>query len=486
MKFKSGLICLLITAGIIPWLMTGCLKPVKYAGELDTQKVETTYGDIALSGEVYDRWWEKYGDAALNEYVRLVLEESPTLQNAYLKLLDSELSIKQAHSGYYPNLTFNAGAGYGGQVSENSSSDPNYNLGLTLSYEIDLWGKVRAQSLVSELSQASVQDSAESAALSLVANVVTNWFNIQYYRDRKALIEQLLAISESYYELVQEYYRTGQTNGMDVLEQHQQLETLRATLKELDTNIRITQHSLEILSGGKARPEVEGSLPQAIDVGGTVDADQLLLTRPDLRTAKRSAQKADAQIVIALADRLPSLRLSASLSFRSASITELFQRLMWDLAASFSASLFDGFQKTTAIDRARITYITERYSYALAVMNAIAEVEQAILKLQLREQQLTDAQAQLERQKEILEVSRQYFINGNLDYSRVLAALKSMISASQSELEARRTLLLAQIDLFKAMGGSTWLKETSEQGAKRARERLEQLKDGKEKSDESS
>ena len=141
--------------------MTGCLKPVKYAGELDTQKVETTYGDIALSGEVYDRWWEKYGDAALNEYVRLVLEESPTLQNAYLKLLDSELSIKQAHSGYYPYLTFNAGAGYGGQVSENSSSDPNYNLGLTLSYEIDLWGKVRAQSLVSELSQASVQDSAE-------------------------------------------------------------------------------------------------------------------------------------------------------------------------------------------------------------------------------------------------------------------------------------------------------------------------------------
>lgn len=464
---------------------TGCFSSVKYSAELDEQKIEQHYGDIALPGDVRDKWWEAYGDAELNKFVEIVLKESPTLQSAYLKLLDSELSLKQTRAGYYPSLTFSAGAGYGGQVSENSSADPSYNLGLSLSYEIDLWGRVRAENYISELSHQSVQDSAESAALSLVANVVTNWFTVLYYRDRKALIEQQLEISEQYYALVQDYYRTGQSTGMDVLEQRQQLETLRESLSEIDTNIRITQRTLEILAGGKVTVVADGSLPEAIDVGGTVDVDKLLESRPDLRTSRRNAQKADAQVVIALADRLPTLRLSASLSFRSASITELFKKLMWDLAASFGATIFDGFKKTTAIDRAKLTYITERFSYMTAVMQAVSEVEQAILKLHLREQNLVDARAQLERQKEILEVSRQHFANGDLTYNRVLTALKSMISNSQSELDARRQLLTAQVDLFKAMGGSSWLQQITEQGSKRAHELLESLDNDEDSSEKS-
>ncbi|MBQ9396169.1 MAG: TolC family protein [Proteobacteria bacterium] len=458
---------------------SGCFNSVRYSSELDELKFESRYGDIALPGEVRDKWWEAYGDAELNQFVETVLKESPTLQSAYLKLLDSEISMKQSKAGYYPNLSFSAGVGYGGNISADSKANPSYNLGLNLSYEIDLWGKVKAERYISELSHQSVNDSAESAAISLVANVVTNWFAILYYRDRKKLIEQQLEISEQYYALVQDYYRNGQTTGMDVLEQRQQLETLRESLKEIDTNIRITQRTLEILAGGTVTVVADGSLPEAIDVGGTVDADKLIESRPDLRIAKRNAQKADAQIVIALADRLPTLRLSASLSFRSASITELFKKLLWDIAASFSASIFDGYKKTLAIDRAKITYVSERFSYAVSVMQAMAEVEQAILKLHLKEQNLADARAQLERQKEILEVSRQHFANGDLTYNRVLSALKSMISNSQSELEARRQLLLAQIDLFKAMGGSSWLKNVSEQGSQRAHELLDSLDEDK-------
>lgn len=463
--------------------LTGCFNSVRYSSELDDQKFESHYGDIALPGEVRDKWWEAYGDNELNQFVDTVLKESPTLQSAYLKLLDSEISIKQAKSGYYPNLSFSAGLGYGGNISSESKADPSYSLGLSLSYEVDLWGKVKAERYISELSHQSVLDSAESAAISLVANVVTNWFAILYYRDRKKLIEQQLDISEQYYALVQDYYRTGQSSGMDVLEQRQQLETLRESLNEIDANIRITQRTLEILAGGKYKVKAEGSLPEAIDVGGTVEADKLIELRPDLRIAKRSAQKADAQVVIAIADRLPSLRLSASLSLRSASITELFKRLLWDIAASFSASVFDGYKKTLAIDRAKVAYISERFSYAVSVMQAMAEVEQAILKLRLREQNLVDARAQLDRQKEILEVSRQHFAHGDLTYNRVLSALKNMISNSQSELDARRQLLLAQVDLFKAMGGSSWLKQTSEQGAQRAHELLDSLDDDNDSKD---
>ncbi|MBQ4359539.1 MAG: efflux transporter outer membrane subunit [Proteobacteria bacterium] len=476
-------LCVMILGSVS---LTGCFKPERYSTELDAQKVELSYGDLALGGEVRDRWWEGYGNAELNEFVETVLRENPSLQSAYLRLLDSEIVHKQAEAGYYPNLSFSAGVGYGGTISENSHSDPSYSLGLNLSYEVDLWGKVRAQRRVSELSMQSVQDSAEAAALSLVGNVVNEWFTVLYYRERRELTAQLLEISESYNELVQEYYRNGQTNGMDVLEQRQQLETLRSTLAEIDSNIRVSLHSLSILAGGTVTPSVEGKLPEAIDVGGTVDVSRLIESRPDIRSARRSAQKADAQVVIALADRLPSLRLSASLAFRSSSIVDLFKALLWDVGANFAASIFDGFNKTAAIDRAKISYLSERFSYASTVMQAVAEVEEALLKLRIREQSLKDIQAQLERQREILEVSRQYFASGALDYNRVLSALRSLVSTSQSELEARRALLTAQVALFKSMGGSAWLAKTTEENSQRARERLEALDAKEDKEDKQS
>ena len=474
---SHSILYLILAILLTTTVMTGCFSPAKYTTTLPDQAIELSYGDIALSGEFRDKWWESFGDEELNRFIELVLQESPTLQSAYLKLLDSEYALKQADGSYYPSVTLNAGLGGGGVVYSDPSAQANYNLGISASYEIDIWGKVKAQKLISELSLQSVQDSAESAAITLVGNVVTEWFNVKYYRDRKVLIEQLLKISEDYYDLVQQYYRLGQANGMDVLEQRQQIETLRSNLNEIDSNIRISLHALKILAGNKIEPNIQGSLPEDVEMGGTLDVDRLFEYRPDLRSARRSAEQANAQVVVAIADRLPTLRLSASLNYRNSSIVDLFKTLLWDVGASISAPLFDGFKKSKAIDRAKITYLSQRFSYALAVMNAVAEVEKAILNLKLREQLLVDSRAQLERQKEILEVSRSYFIGGTLTYNRVLTALRGLVSASQSELEARRSLITAQITLYKSMGGNGWLKDTSEKNTQRARDLLKSLDD---------
>ncbi len=460
---------------LISLSLTGCFSPVKYGAKLEQNPTELHYGDLVLTGEVRDRWWEAYGDEALNQFVETVLSENISLQIAYLRLLDAEIALKQAKAGYYPTVSANIGLGYGGNVSEQSMSDPSYSLGASVGYEIDLWGKVRAEAAVSELSMYAAQDSAESAAISLVSNVVTQWFNIQYYKERKALTEQLLELSESYYEIVQQYYQSGQTTGMDVLEQNNQLETLRSTIQTQEMNIRVAERALEILAGGKVRPVVSGNLPQPIDIGGTVDVDALLTRRPDIRSALRSAQQADARVVIAIANRLPTLRLSASLSFRSADITELFKRMIWDLAGNFVASIFDGFKQSTAIDRAKVTYLQQSMAYGVTVMDAVAEVEKALLTLQLREQELTNSQDKLARQTNILDVSRSYYASGLIDYNRILNALKSYISDAQSELDARRSLLLAQLDVFKAMGGGPWIEDVSKAGQEKAKQLFEQL-----------
>jgi len=462
--------CLLVLSMVL-----GCFSPTRYGTPQPTQAMTPRYADLVLEGEVRERWWEAYDDPQLNILIEHILEDNLTLQVAYLRLLDSLLAYEQTKSGYYPTIGFSAGLGGGGRIAEQSRVDPSYNLGLSLSYEVDIWGKIRAEAAISELSSLSAQDAVESAMLSIIGQVVTEWFNVQYYHDRIKLTQQLLEISESYNELVQVYYRAGRATGMDLLEQRDQIETLRSTLLAHETNARLAEQALYLLAGGQRQINVPGSLPEHIDVGGTVDIDQLLERRPDIRAARRTAQQADARVVVALADRLPTLRLSASLSFRSNTLADLFKTLIWDVAGNFAANLFDGGRRSKALDRAKVGYLQEQLNYGAVVLKSISEVEGALLRHRLRAQELADARSNLSSRQEILESSRQYFIGGVLDYSRVLSALRGMVSASQAELDARRALLLAQINVYLAMGGGSWLKETSDSGTKRAYELLESL-----------
>ena len=125
--------------GLLPFLLTlGCFSPVKYGVNSELGKIEDAYGDIALPGEVHDRWWVLYGDEGLVEFVDTVLDNSPTLQVAYLRLLDSELALDQSKSAYYPSLSMNAGVGGSGTLYPDATAEPNYSLGLSASYEIDL------------------------------------------------------------------------------------------------------------------------------------------------------------------------------------------------------------------------------------------------------------------------------------------------------------------------------------------------------------
>lgn len=463
--------CLLLT-------LTSCLSPHPYAATIHVSEPAPRYADLEIEGAVADKWWQAYGDEHLNAYVDRVLAENLTIQVAYLRIVDAQLAQKQAHADYYPKLGFNAGAGVGGRVdSDTSTANQNYNMGLSLGYEVDLWGRVRAEARVSELGTLAARDAVETAIMGLVGQIVTDWFALSYFSQKRILTQRLLELSEDYRKLAQNYYLNGATTGADLLDQDQQIASLKASLLDIDTQTRLAKTSLEILANSTQAEIKVGALPQAIDLGGTVSPSLLLLRRPDVRSARRQAEQADARITIAFANRLPSLKLSAALGLRAPSITELFKTLIWDVAGSFVASLFDGFKQTTAIDRAKVTFLQERLGYRVVVNNAVADVESTLLMHRLRQQQLINSTEELARRSEILEASRQYFIGGLISYDRLLMALRQLVSATQAELDAKRALLLAQVAVFKAMGGGPWLNEASSSGEKIAQDMLKALDD---------
>ena len=464
------------------FLFQGCLKSTYYGVRETPENIPRTYGDIQLGeGSVAERWWEVYGDNALNEALEKALDNSLTLKATYFRILQSQTQIEQSKSGYWPTASFSAGAGYGGSVSaEENTHQPSFSMGLNVGYEIDIWGAVGAEARVNELGYYAAKDAAESAILSLTSNFVQAWFNVRYYRARRELITNLLALSEQYLELAKEHYKSGQATGMDVLEQEEQVRSMRVTLANLDMNEKLATHQLSQLAGGFEViqvPEGLKGLPELPELSGIPSPEKLLERRPDIRSAYRSAQQMDARVVIALADRLPTLKLSTSLNLKSPSLIDLFSQLAWNLAANFAATLFDGFRGSAALTRAKLSFLESETSYGVTVMNAIYEVESALLKYQQSLLDLENSRIEMEQSAKLLETSQVYYIGGLLDYNRVLSMLRSHVNSSMAYLEAQNTVLKNQIAVFVAMGG-TWMSDRVEKGEQNAREILENTEKG--------
>ncbi|MFA5624860.1 MAG: TolC family protein [Bradymonadales bacterium] len=458
-----------------------CLKPRYYGMRVDDEASRLSYGDIVLerSGPLLDRWWEAFADAGLNEALEQCLDASLTLRVAYLKILDAQYGVEMAKSGLWPSVSVSAGAGLSGSVDgEKNPWDPNYSLGLSLGYEIDLWGKVRAETRVSQINLEMARDAAQAASLSLAAQFVLAWFDVQYYRAQSKLNDELLALAEDYRELVEHSYRLGQTSAVDVLEQNLQLRNLQLNAQKLALQERLAMQRLKILGSQGDDFEVtprEG-LPDLVAMGYIVEPALLLERRPDIRSALRQVEQADAKIVVALANSLPSLRLAASFNLRSTDITSLFSQLFWSLAANFVANILESAKQSYQIQRAKISFFQQRILYSNVILNAVDEVEQALRQFEQARLDYNESLLTLEHRRELLELSRNSFSSGSIDYSRVLTALQGLFSASRASLDAKRYALQMQVALFKAMGG-TWMEEGTHKGEAAARESLKSLKE---------
>lgn len=457
--------------------LCACLKPVHYGVNIEQETQNLNYGDIQItqSGPILEQWWEAYGDEELNQALHQTLNQNLTLKAAYFKILDAQLALEQTKSEYWPTASFSANAGMGGTIDGDENPwDPNYALGLHIGYEIDLWGRVRAQTHISQLDIEASRDAAQAASLSLAAQFVLAWFDVHYYRAQRKLNENLLKIAKDYLDLVDRSYRLGQASAVDVLEQNNQIRTLQLSAQKTELQEQLTLQKLQILGSNKVQLTIapRDELPALIDVGSIVSPQALLDRRPDIRQALRQAQQADARIVIALANALPSLRLSAALNLRSTDITSLFSQLLWSLAANFVANLFDGLDTQRGIDRAKVSYLQQRLSYATTVINAVDEVQTALRQFEQSRIDWEQSLLTLKYNQELLELAKNAFLSGSVDYTRVLSALQSLIAASRSSLETHRLALQAQVSLFKAMGG-TWMQDLSAKGESSARQALD-------------
>ena len=417
-------------------------------------------------------WWESVGSPELNRLVEEALADSFTLKEAWYRLLQAKSLAVQAGAERFPDLSASASAEYARNRSETgadrsvSSGNENYALGLISNYELDLWGRVRSQREAAELAADASEADLQAASVTLAAEVADRWVRIVAQRLQKDLLEKQLENNLTFLELIELRFRNAMVSALDVYQQKQVVESVRAQIPLVEAEMRLLMNELAVLLGRPPRSDLGLNQAAIPDIGGLpaigLPAD-LLANRPDVRASGMRLKAAAWQVSAAKANRLPALQLTAGGQYGRSDLDMLFDTWLLRLAANLTAPIFDGGRRAAEVERTQAAADENLWAYRRVVLNAVKEVEDN-LESEVRQRQHIDGlEAVMAAARRGLEEAIQRYRRGLSDYLPVLTQLLAVQDLERNLIRQRELLVRYRIGLHRALGGG-WV-NTSETSA---------------------
>ncbi|ACN13215.1 putative outer membrane efflux protein (OprM-family protein) [Desulforapulum autotrophicum HRM2] len=418
-----------------------------------------------------DQWWLSFGDSVLNSLMDQALANNFDLKTAWDRLRQAEALARSAGADLVPTLDVEAENSRNryyedGQTTEGHS----YTLDLAASYEVDLWGRIRSSRDAAAFeAQASAQD-LQAAALTLSAQVAGTWYQLIEQYGQLEILNAQITNNEKVLELVTLQVRTGQVGIADMLQQRQLVESNQGEKAQVLAETGVLEHQLAILLGQPPQQNVAPRVTALIDLPPMPQSGlpaQLIERRPDIRSAYYSVQAADSDLGAAIANRFPQLTLSADLNTTGVHTRDLFNNWLATLAANLVTPIVDGGLRKAEVDRTRAAASQALHTYGQTILDALKEVEDALVQEQRRREFITSIDKQLTLAGQVIQRVRDRYLQGTMDYQRVLDAQLSQQTLQRSLLTAKQALVQDRIDLCLALG-SGWVLEQPEQNLSHA------------------
>lgn len=407
-------------------------------------------------------WWQAFASAELAALIARAESNNLDLAMAMRRVRQADIQARIAGAPLLPALNASLGGNRrfasdnaGGGVSDGFSS------GLSISYELDIWGRNRNALDSSELGAQASAFERDGVALTLLGAVATSYFKVLELRERERIALDNLANAEGVLQVVEARVRLGAGSELDLLQQRTLVEQRRAAIPAQRQQRQTAENALALLLGEAPQhfaAQIAGDsldllqLPQA-SAGGL--PSELLLRRPDIRASEARLRAANADIGAARAALLPSLSLSGSSGYDA----EVFSRLFsaGNLAHGIGVSLLQPIFRGGAL-RGQAELSEERYleladGYRQTLLTALREVEDALIAV--REGQLqSDSQARvLANAERAFQLAETQYRAGAADILSVLSAQQSFFSARDALLQNRSTQLQNHVQLYKVLGG---------------------------------
>ena len=432
-------------------------------------EIPQTYSSEAGESFLPDRWWEAFEDERLNTLVSDLLGSNLDLEQAWARLDQAEALAIQAGSTLKPKVTLEAATTRARTYASSSLSGGDavpmhtrqHSLGLAASYEIDLWGRIGSIDRAAGYDLAAVRLDLETAAMSLTAQVVQNWYSLIEQTSQLRLARTQVEASSTQLDLIRLRFSWGLASALDVYQQRQQLASRSAQIPLIEAQITVFAHQLNVLlarAPGTPVEDIPDILPELWSRPQIGIPADLLRRRPDVEAARMRVDAADQRVASAVSERFPRVAISGSRGYGAQSFADLFDRMIWNVAGSIVAPIYDGRAKSAEVKRTKAVVEERLYGYAQVVLKALAEVEDALEREQKQLEHVGRLTEQLEISQSTLDEAYNQYINGLSDYLTVLSALNSFQQTQRELLTARSTLISYRIALCRSLGG-TWTAE---------------------------
>ena len=410
-----------------------------------------------------EHWWLAFDDPQLNQTVLEAFDSNLSLKQAWARLDQALATATILGAPLLPDVNLDGSANrQRADSSGNRSYSNRFRLGLALTWELDLWKKIANRAEAAVLLATASRDDAEQTALLLSGTVVDLWFTIQEQEQLLGVLKEQITSSTNQLEVIEHRYGQGVGSALQVLQQRLQLAQVESQVPSVVSALEVTRNRLSVVLGRAPQFPIEvtpDSVLPALPAFPELPAPRALLeTRPDLRAAYKRLAAADLEVAAAIADMLPTVRISLDASFNSPSLSSLFDDTLASMGGSLLQPVFDGDRRGAEVDRRKAQMIERMDAFSEKFLVALREIKDAIDQELNQIELLEDVRAQISIASSTLAEARFSYANGQNEYLDVISALQALQSVQRQEVTVRKQLLSIRSNLYLALGGE-WLGE---------------------------
>jgi multidrug efflux system outer membrane protein len=409
-------------------------------------------------------WWQAFSDTTLDGLEGRIEADSPSLAASIARYDEALGQLGVARADLFPEIDLNGSAGRdrvsarrplstGGPATYN-----DYTAGASLTYELDLFGRVRNQVKAGKADAEASKADLAGVRLGLQTRLATIYFQLRGLDARETLLDETVKAYQRAFDLTDTRHKGGIASGLDTSRAQAQLSSAKAEISSVRSQRAAYEHAIAALLGQPAPSFSIAADPRRV-LPPTVQTDTpsvLLQRRPDIDAAERRVYAANARIGVARAAIFPSLTLGGSGGWQTTGGNFLSTATsFWALGpAAVAVALFDGGRRTAEIKVARATFNEAAANYKETVVDAFKEVEDDLsqsINLVQQERDQNDAATAADRTRDLALVR---YRDGASDYLEVVTAQTAALDAERALIDVRTQQLTTAVDTVRALGGA--------------------------------
>ena len=406
-------------------------------------------------------WWELFGDEHLNSLVKIALEQNKDMAIAVSRIEEARAALGFVRSDQYPQFDVSAGASRGNSIPGTSVSTPinnNFVLAGNLSFELDLWGKLRRSTEAAQAELLATVDASNSVRITLIADVASAYLLLLDLDTRVAIAARTLDTRNESLAIIQARFDRGTVALIDVNQAQIEKYDAEAQLAALQRENVQVENLLSILLGQnpsaieREQRDIYSLAPLKIPAGLP---SELLERRPDVRVAEQQLAAQTARIGVAEAIRFPSLSLTGTLGLASDELSGFFSsdNQNWGLSAGLIAPVFNAGRNKRRVEVEIARTVQALLNYEQTVLQALREVEDSLVGVDTYQQEVLARENQEKAAASAAMLSRARYDGGVTSYLEVLESERSLFRAELLASSTHREQLVSYVTLYKALGG---------------------------------